>query len=220
MKKFGQFRKTRGFTIDSKYSITTVISTLLKLCGPFAVILAIITVVVFSFKSVTRRTVSHINQECAKISPSLTNFNSSSSIIEKIRAVWIITSGAHVFPSGVKIMLKRSFGTTVFYSPRSSFGRTPISKTATRGYVPFGQMGAANGFRVPAVAFAQGCPTTISTQSKIYNNELAKPESDEVKFSGHNVGIINFMSSDGTLNTFRCDNPANLPVNVKPKGIS
>jgi hypothetical protein len=161
----------------------TPIAALLFACCPATVIWRILSIIIYSVERMSLGwPVSHIHQEGLKtLLPSLTDYDSTASIVHKIWVIRIIASLAHRFPSrvldGICVTVNRApFGSNFF----------PQASTASAMSVSYRM--SIDDFLVPAIATAQDTRSCAHASWSPVSAGLLQHGPPSEAFSDHSFG--------------------------------
>lgn len=123
----GPFRKASCFSIPRQHMVCSSIPRLALPCGPFAVLWAIMAIIVNTFKSMARRwTLPHICKECLKRHrPSFAYSDAAPTVIVVARIVRIAASAAHCVPA---LVFRRVVHAMLYSSAFTATCTRPISQ--------------------------------------------------------------------------------------------
>ncbi len=99
MPKFGPLTQRMGFTVDGDKVIRLLVVGLRCMSSPTAILRRVGTIVVDTVQRASAWTHSHVPEECPKaIEPFLANPDTSCTVVNETRTVWIETPSFHVTP--------------------------------------------------------------------------------------------------------------------------
>lgn len=193
---FSQISHTASHAVNRKVSIRALISGLVSLCVPHAIILVVALAVIFSLQSHSFWTWPHVGKEVGKPHPAFIDQNPTTAVMLPHFAIGIGTSLNHVVPSNVFLA-----STVIAGVAMAEIGFRYLLKASARFRVSVGEGISPYLLLISAFALTQIImlrrSSARSAHWRISNYfKLSKGLTNQGYFSGHRCMSTAFMFSE------------------------